>query len=491
MKQMISPKLLALPLLACVAACTVGPNYKGPPSVASDALTRKAFVRADDTTTSAAPGLANWWEGLADPVLNGLVQDALTHNPDIDIAQARIRAATAQMQQHQAERLPSASANATYLHARLPGVDLGGSSSDSGSGSGSESESSVSSLNFYNVGANASWEVDLFGGTRRAIEQSRATADARFADLADAQVSLSAQVAQAYVNLRDTQERVRLNARSIELQKQALGLTQQRFNAGTASSLDVERLQSQLDTTEAQDLPLHADIAAYLNQLATLIGREPGALDAQLSDAAAIPLPPASVAVGDPAGLIAHRPDIRAAERTLAASTAGVGVSEAKRFPRLSFMGLLGLGGTNIGDVVDPDMFTALIAPSISWSFLDFGRTAAAVHQSEAQRDEADARYRKAVLAALQDAETSLARFGNARKQLVTLFRAEASAERSATLNGQRVKAGTSSTIDQIAVERQRLSAATSVSQGKAALTNSYIAVQKSLGLGWTEPSKP
>ena len=464
---------LALPLL--LAACTVGPNYAGPPAAPSDAAPGDSFVRAQDPALRPAPGLARWWEAMNDPTLDALVGDALAHNPDIDVAQARIREAMAQLRARQADRLPSVSANAIYGHAELPPLD--------------DSEDSTS-LDIYNLGLNASWEIDLFGGSRRQLEQARATVGARQADLADMQVSLSAQVAQAYVNLRDAQARLALNEQSIALQEQQLGLMRQRYEGGTATALDVERLQQQLDSTKAQVQPLHADVDTYLDQLAVLTGRAPGTLDQQLAAGAPIPLPPAEVAIGDPTSLVAHRPDIRAAERTLAASNAAIGVAEARRLPRLSFMGILGLGGSSPGDVFDIDKLTALAAPQLSWSFLDFGRGTAEVRRTEAQRDQAAAQYRKAVLAALEDAETSLSRFGHARLQLASLARADQAAARAATLNRQRVEAGTSALIDQLDIERQRLSAAAALSQGKAALANSYVAVQKSLGLGWAEETK-
>ncbi|MFN3520201.1 MAG: efflux transporter outer membrane subunit, partial [Sphingomonas sp.] len=341
-------------------------------------------------------------------------------------------------------------------------------------------------LDFYNLGLNASWEPDLVGGVRRGIEQSRAAVGQRYADLADAQVSLTAQVAQAYVNYRDAQERIALNARSSELQRQSLALMEQRLAAGTVSALQVERLKTDLESTEAQAIPLTAQADEYRDVLALLTGRTPGALDATVAAPVPVPLPPAKVAVGDPAALIASRPDIRAAERALAASTAAIGVNEAKRYPAIRFMGILGMGGTSPGDVLDPGNLTTLLAPQISWSFLDFGRTAAAVRQSEAQRDEAEANYRQTVLAALQDAETSLSRFAATRRQLARLASAEQSASRAAALNRQRVEAGTSTLIDQLDVERQRLSAAMAVAQAKAQLTNSFVAVNKALGLGWT-----
>nr|WP_165388291.1 efflux transporter outer membrane subunit [Sphingomonas populi] len=471
--------------LALLGACTVGPNYAGPPKAASDAVARGGFVRAKDATFVPAPALARWWEALGDATLNGLVDDALAHSPNIDLAQARIREAQAQLTSKRANELPSISANATYLHAGLPGTNLGGSSSDSGS-----SSSDISSLNFYNLGGQASWEVDLFGGGRRGIEQARAGVAQRFADLADAQVSLSAQVAQAYVNLRDVQERQRLNAESSKLQRQALDLTRQRLQAGTASQLDVQRLQTQVQNTDAQNVPLAAQIDQYKDQLAVLTGRTPGALDPQLDALAPVPLPPAQVPVGDPATLIAHRPDIRSAERALAAGNAAIGVQTAKLYPKINFMGILGLGGTSPGDVFDPGKLTTLIAPMLSWSFLDFGRTRAAIHTAEAQRDQAGAQYRETVLEALQDAEKNLSLFGNVRQQLGQLRGAEVTAAQSARLNAQRYQAGTSTLIDQLDIERQRLSAAIAVAQAKAQLTNAYIGVQKSLGLGWSDPAK-
>jgi NodT family efflux transporter outer membrane factor (OMF) lipoprotein len=475
----MKPILPLLPL-SLLAACTVGPDYRGPPAVASEAAARGTFVRAQDPSLTQSPGLARWWEGLNDPALSTLVNDALAHSPTIDQAQARIREAQAQFRQTRAGQLPSVSANGTYLRAEVPGIDLGGSASGTGEDAGS------TSLEFYNAGLNASWEVDLFGGGRRRTEQGRATVEARFADLADAQVSLSAGVAQAYVALRDVQGRIRLNARSTALQEQQLDLMRQRFERGAASALDVERLQGQLQNVQAQAIPLGAQRDDYLNQLAVLTGRLPGALDATLATDAAIPLPPANVPIGDPAALIASRPDVRAAERQLAAANAGIGVSRAKELPAVRFLGLLGLGGASPGDIFDLDKLTVLAAPQLSWSFVDFGKARAATRQSEAQRDLADAQYRQAVLEALQDAETSLSRFGNVRAQLGRLAQAEATAARAAALNRQRVAAGTSATIDQLDIERQHLSAAIAVAQAKGQLTTSFIAVQKALGLGWT-----
>ena len=481
-------------VILTLAGCAIGPDYKGPPAVAADAAARGRFVRAADPSLSAEPGVARWWEALGDPALTALIDDALAHSPDIDAATARIREARAGLRQKKAAELPSASASAAYLHAELPGVGLTGSTSAASSGSASSggassaSSSSSSDLDFYNLGLTASWEPDVFGGGRRGVEQARADLGKGYANLADAEVSLAAQTAQAYVALRGAQQQIRLNAEASALQRQALVLMRQRLAGGTVAAQDVEKRQAQLESTDAQNVPLTAQADEAMNQLAILTGKAPGALDQALAAAAPTPLPPPSVAVGDPAALIARRPDVREAERTLASSTAAIGVSKAKLYPKVQIIGLLGLGGTEPKDMFDLSELTALAAPTLNWSIVDFGKNLAGLRQSKAQRDEAEARYRKAVLGALEDAETSLSRFGSYRRQLAGLAVAERAAARTAALDEQQLEAGTTSRVDVLDAERQTLTAVLEVEKGKAQLTNSYIAVQKSLGLGWTAP---
>lgn len=470
-----------LPLLAAalLGGCTLGPNYAGPPASPSEAPLRPGFARAGEATPADRPALAPWWTTLRDPILDGLEERALAGSPNVAVARARLRQARAALRLERANSLPNASASATYLHATLPGVNIAGA--EDGSAGGSES------LDFYNVGFDASWEVDLFGGRRRTVEAARAQLGAAEANVADAQVSLTAEVAQTYVSLRDAEVRLALSRRSAELQAQTVALTRQRVAGGTASALDLERLSGQLETTQAQLIPLEAELAQYRNALAVLAGEQPGALDQLLAVPAPLPLAPASVPVGDPAALLQRRPDIRAAERQLAQRTAQVGQARAARFPRLNFLGLIGIGGTSPGDVLDPDNLTALAAPMLQWSFLDFGRGAARVRQAEGVRDEAEANYRAAVLAGLRDAEDALARFGARRRTVASAVRSKASADRAAALMQQRYRAGTATLIDALDAERQRVSAEQSLAAATASLTGDYVALQKALGLGWTQ----
>ncbi len=302
-------------------------------------------------------------------------------------------------------------------------------------------------------------------------------------------VALTAEVGQNYVALRGAQQRLALARNAVALEQQTLGLARQRFDAGTVSALDVERLRGQLEVNQSGLQPLAAEVDGYRDTLAMLTGREPGALDTTLAASAPIPLPPAEVTVGDPAGLLRRRPDIRAAERMLAASNAEIGTNIARMFPRLTFMGLIGIGGTAPSDLTKLGDFTAIIAPRLQWNFLDFGHNRAVVGEARARRDEAAATYRRIVLSALRDAEGGLDRFAARRAQVAGLARAEQSAGRAATLNAERYRAGTASLIDQLDIERQRLEVANQLAQATVAMTNDYIALQKSLGLGWAEVS--
>lgn len=488
MRSILLPALSAGTLATLLSACTVGPNYAGPPKAVSDA-TPAAFARADAQTITEAPPVADWWKALGDPLLDDLIAKALANNADVAAGEARLRQARASLGEERANLAPKASASALYAHAHVPGVAFGAaedSGGGSGSGEGSESGgSSGSDLNLYNLGFNASWEVDLFGGQRRAVEAARAGVEGAEASLADVQVSIAANVAKTYLDLRDRQQRIVLGQESIALQEEALGLTRQRFEGGTGTAMEVAQAEGQLASTRAQIAPLAADRDAYMNALAVLTAQAPGTLDAALAAAGDIPLPPATVAVGDPARLIANRPDIRAAERELAADTAKIGQAKAARFPRLSFMGLIGIGGTKISDLGKLDDFTALAAPQLSWSFLDFGRSKAKVTQTEAVRDEAEARYRGTVLTALRDAEDSLARYREGRVTVASLARARDKAALAQNLTEQRYQAGTATKVTWLNARNERNGAEQNLVTARAALTADYVAIQKALGLAW------
>ncbi|MGH8209378.1 MAG: efflux transporter outer membrane subunit [Steroidobacteraceae bacterium] len=471
-----SPAALRSPVLAALSAatvvaivgCTVGPDYRGAPSIAPNATHAAAFNRAPQAIVSTSPSVAAWWESLGDPELTRLIETALAQSPDIRAAQARLRQSRAGLREQQRNELPKGSASAAYLHAHLPSTSLG-----------------LASVGLYDVGFDATWEVDLFGGTRRAIEAASAEAEAVDADLADTHVQLSAEIAQAYIDLRDQQQRIALVRESAELEQQILTLTRQRRAQGVASELDVERIRTQVENTRATIIPLDAQITESLDQLAVLTGKEPGALDAQLSAAGSLPALPETVAVGDPAALLKQRPDIRAAEWRLVSTSAQIGEREADWFPKLTLFGDLGFSAANPGHLLRTDNFMWVGAPFLQWNALDFGRTKARVDQAKAGLEEAEAKYESAVLGALRDANVALSRYGHQRDNVVSLRTVEASATHAATLTQQRYRAGTTSALDWLDAERTRFSAEQNRIAGDAYLIKDYVALQKSLGLGW------
>jgi NodT family efflux transporter outer membrane factor (OMF) lipoprotein len=461
--------LAALALL--LTGCKVGPHYNGPPAVAPNATKASAFTRAPQGLVSTSPATARWWESLGDAELNKLIGAALAQSPDIRVAEARLRESRAGLKGQRRNLLPSSSGSAAYLHAHLPSGSFG-----------------FGSLGLYNIGFDATWEADLFGGTRRAIEAASAEAQAVDADLADAHVQLSAEVAQAYVGLRDQQQRIALVRQSAQLEEQILTLTQQRRSQGVASDLDVERIRTQVENTRSTIIPLDAQISESLDQLAVLTGQEPGALDAELSTVGTLPTLPEKVSIGDPAALLKQRPDIRAAEWRLVSSNAQIGEHEADWFPKLTLIGDLGFSAADPGHLVRTNNFMWIGAPLLQWNALDFGRTKAKVDQAKAGFEEAEARYESTVLGALRDANVALSRYGHQRDNVVSLRAVEESATHAATLTQQRYRAGTSSALDWLDAERTRFSAEQNRIAGDADLIKDYVALQKSLGLGWQPP---
>lgn len=465
--------LIPLVSLAALAACTVGPNYEGPKSAGAVAAPA-TFARAGQTST-AQPVVADWWRGLNDPQLDALVERALKDSPSIAVAEARLRQARSALRLDRANGLPNANVQGTYLRAELPNGGLTGGTADGG----------TQGIDFYNVGFDASWEIDLFGGQKRRVEAARAGVGAAEAQVADAQVSLTAEVASAYVNLRDRQRRLELGRATAETRRRILALTEQRFRAGTASQLDVERVRGLVVESDAAIVPIDAERDAYLNALAVLVGEAPGTLDAELSAPRPVPLPPARVDVGDPAQLLERRPDVRAAERVLAQRTAQIGLTKAAALPRISFLGLIGIGGTDPGDLFDLGNLAGIAVPRLQWNALDFGRNEARLGQAEGQRDEAAAQYRGAVLMALRDAEDALSRYAARRATVAAAARSKATADRAAALMQQRYSAGVATLIDTLDAERQRTAAEQSLVQATAAMTADYVALHKALGLGW------
>ncbi|WP_179454467.1 MULTISPECIES: efflux transporter outer membrane subunit [Xanthomonas] len=488
-------RAMRLPLAAALSAvllggCMLGPNYTKAPAVADAAMQAPALHRASGAQVVAAAPLNHWWEQLNDPQLTRLVTQALADSPNLRAAQARLRANRALARQRRAERLPKLNASAVYAYAEPPQtiVDTLGGLQQGQPGQPGQGDQALDleKTQIYSAGFDASWELDLFGRRRRAAEGALAQAQASEAELADAQVQLAAEVGQVYLNYRGLQARLAIADANLDKIRQSLQLVQQRRDHGAASDLQVEQIATQVQQQEAQRLPLEMQLQEALDQLALMVGREPGALDAQLRTPQPLPMLPSEVRVDDAGALIRRRPDVRKAERELAASSAQIGEALNGYFPQVTLLGGLSWVAGSPSDF-NSDALTTLAVPMLRWSIFDFGKTRAQVEQARAGNAGREAAYEGAVLAALQDANSALARFGSARKQLVVARQAEASATRSAGLMQQRRDAGATSSIDLLDVQRQQLSAQDAAAQAQVQLLVNYVALQKSLGLGWSE----
>ncbi|MFN3457195.1 MAG: efflux transporter outer membrane subunit [Novosphingobium sp.] len=468
-RRLGSAALLAALLAGCA---TVGPDYTGAPETAPQAAARGSFVRAGEGVVATAPA-ARWWESLGDPVLNQLVDAALADSPGIAAANARIAQSRAALAANRTAALPTINTSFAAPYLNVPG-------NIAGNGGGRDE------INAYNLGFDASWEIDLFGGTRRKIEAASARAEAAEAGAADARVTLSAEIARAYVGLRARQAMLGLQDRQVGIDRELVSLARQRFAAGSIPQQPVNTAEAQAFASEADAAKSRAEIAVLMDQIAVLTGKEPGTLDSLLATPAPVPLPPAEVAIGDPATLLRSRPDIRMAERQLAAANADVGVKIADKFPKISFLGLLGLGGQNIGDIFDPANIVGIALPQIKWNLFDGGRANRQVEAAKGAYAEAEASYRRTVLAALQDAEASLSRFGAQRVAFGKSLDAEDRARKNVDLQQQRFAAGTIGKPDRLTAERQALQLAMASASSRAELTSGFIAVEKALGLGWS-----
>jgi NodT family efflux transporter outer membrane factor (OMF) lipoprotein len=469
------PFLLSLGLLS---ACTVGPDYHGAPDFAPKTLAAGRLLNAGSESSEPSP--ASWWQALNDRQLNELVSLAFVNSPDIATAQARLRQSRASLSGAHADAMPKVSGDAAMLKLRSPDTSALSNGDGGNSGGGGRGP-----LTLYLAGFDASWEVDMFGGTRRAIEAAQAEAESSRAQLADTQVQLAAEVVQSYADLRDQQTRLALIDATVEMDSQALDLTRQRRERGVASQLQLEQVLTQVENTRSQRLPLQASIIESMDQLGLLCGLEPGVLQSRLSLPQAMPGIPEHVPFANPTAILQARPDIRAAERKLASSNAQIGEKQADWFPKLSLMGDLSFSAADPGHLLRKDNGTWLILPRLTWNFLDFGRVAASVEGAQGARDEAVAQYRSVVLTALRDADVALARYGHDRQNVMLLRNVEASAVRAADLTQQRYRAGTASTLDWLDAERTRFQAQEKRISADATLLKDFASLHKSLGLGW------
>jgi len=471
-------KVLALLGLVPLAACVVGPDYAGAPDMAVPSRFHRA-AGLDDVVSQPVVTQSQWWIRFGDAQLDRLVEQSLAGSTDIAAAQARLMQARAMVKRRRAEQMPEAGAGASYQRTKPSFAYLG----DNIAGF------TPQDIDLYDLRYDASWEIDLFGGKRRRLEASLADAGAMLAALEDTRLRIATETVQAYIALRSAQQQLVLNRQAVETEARLYKLVQGRRTAGVASDLDVDRVSAQLDRTRASVINAEQKITLAQDRLAVLTGQLPGALDEQLAQARPIPAVPANVALGDPAQVLRHRPDIRAAERQLAGANARIGAARADQFPKISLLGVVGLSANSASGL--DDGFTYGAGPSLSWQFPDFGGTAARVDMAGARYDEALAQYRATVLEALHDAEQMIVRYANTAEQERLSARVQASTAHASELTLVRYRAGAGSLIEVLDAERERLSASLALNAAQANRAARFVELHKSLGLGWQEAETP
>lgn len=479
--------LIILLSLSLLAGCMVGPNYQAPAvpvEKSFESLPTPAVTPSSAITAGQGP-VARWWTTLNDSTLNGLIEQATKANHDLRLASARVREARARRAVVAAGQFPDLDAAASYTHTRAS------ENAWPYNALGSSGLPFPFEANLYQIGFDASWELDVFGGVRRSVEAANADLAAGVEERREVLVSVLAEVARNYVELRSFQQQLAIAQRNLEAQRQTLELTAEQARKGVARQLDVARATALVTTTEAV-LPRLRNLQwQAMHRLAVLSGQQPGALVATLSPSQAVPVPPAEVAVGLPAELLRRRPDIRRAERELAAATARVGVATADLYPRFKLTGNFSLQTSETGKIGEWPSRSFGLGPAIDWPIFNGGALRAAVKVRDAQQEQALVGYEQTVLQAEAEVHDALASFSTEQDRRRSLQAAVKANEESAELADGLFRQGVTDFTTVLDARRQLYLSQEDLLQSETTVTTSLIALYKALGGGWETVEPP
>ena len=481
---------VAATLLASLACCTVGPNYTSPGRVVAGGYVAAAPAtqptsRPSSVTTEVEPGPA-WWTTLNDPELDKLVRRAAAGNLSLQRIGLRLADSRASLRIAGAKELPTLGAAGQFVRINS-GQNVGLASLSSSGSAGTAARSTSINTNIWTTSFDTSWEIDVFGGNRRQIEAAAADYQAAVEDRRDGLVSLTAEVARDYLQLRGTQQRLRIARNNLGLENDTLGLTQSLRKAGFNSELDVSRAKTQVSQTRATIVPLNTQASQQEHAIATLLGLSPGDLQGELDPQGPVPTVPSVVGVGLPADLLRRRPDVRRAERQIAAANARVGAAIADFYPKFSLTGNFGLDSTKFSHLFDWSSRYFLLYPSISWRLFDFGSTQAGVDQEKARYQQAVLVYQDTILTGLREVEDALVAYGNEQDHRAALADAVTSAQESVAIARDQYKQGVIDFLQVLDAQRQLLSAQDELAQSDQTIATNLVALYKALGGGWED----
>lgn len=452
-------------LLMVLAGCTMGPDYH---PQAPEVPEHWQAGRAEELKQVSLEELDAWWKTFGDDELNRLIDRALAGNLDLKIALVRIDQARAERRGVRAELFPSVGvrAGAQRQVNPFPGLAPG------------------IKYNMFELGFDALWEIDLFGRQQRRLESATAEFDAAGEYYRQAQITLTAELARSYIEYRSLQHQLRITRSNLASQQHTLELTEKLFNEGVSARHDVVRARAQTESTASQIPSLEANSIATLRQIEVLLGVQPGILDTELGSSGAVPLMPAKVLMASPAETIRQRPDLRVAERQLAAATAMQGAAIAELFPKISLSAFFGLRNTDIESLFKSAAFSYGTAANLLQPLLNFGRIQAGIDLAEAKQQEAYLAYEKAVLEALQETETALTHYLKEESRRQALTRSVADLRESVRLSQLRYHEGVISFLDVLDAQRILYGSEIALARSEAATATNLIALYKSLGGG-------
>ena len=460
---------LLLVSFALVSGCAVGPTYKQPQTSVSASFANGPT----NAITADEASLATWWQAFRDPKLDSLMEQAIAHNHDLRIATANLKEARALRRLTTFDLAPTVQANAGYdkrllsKTAAFPGTPR-----------------DKRELDFFDAGFDATWELDLFGRVRRSAEAANAQAAATEADRLDVLVSVTAEVARNYVELRGQQNQLAVARKNAEVQKETLQITEDRLRGGRGTDFDVSRSSSLLNLTLSTIPPLEAGIQKLIHRLAVLTGQQPTKLISDLSTPAPLPTIMPQLALSNPETLLRRRPDVRAAERSLAASTARIGIATADLFPRVSFIGSVGLQADTFAGLGKSGAETWNFGPRITWAALDLGRVLARIKGADARAEASLAIYERTVLLALEETENALVDFGQEQSRQQSLETSAQASQKATDLAHQRYEGGIADFLSVLDAERTLLEAQDRLAASQTRTATAFVAVYKALGGG-------
>jgi outer membrane protein, multidrug efflux system len=465
--------LSVVPSAAFLSGCAVGPDYH-PPQTSTPSAYKETL---SDTNGQAGASLDQWWRLFHDAELDALIHEATVSNYDIRIAQARVREARAQAGIAESALLPSLDADGSYTRQRL--------SKNTPNGFVAQAAGQSLVQNFYSADFDASWEIDVFGGNRRAFEAAKADVGSSVESSRDVLVTVLGDVGLNYLDLRGLQKELAVTRDNLRLQEETLKLTQDQLKAGLATEVDTARAEAQAESTRSQIPLLEESVERSINRLAVLTGKQPEELDAELKPAAPIPSATPTIPVELPSDLLQRRPDIRESEREVAAATARIGVAKADLFPKFTLASATGLQSLSAAKFFDAESGIWSFGPSMSWPIFAGGRIRQNIKVQNAEQEQALDRYQQTVLISLEEVENSLMACNKEQEHHDALAHSEAANQRAADLAEERYRSGLEDFLDVLDTQRSLLDVQDELAQSDRDLGQNIIRLYKALGGGW------